>query len=283
MNLKIVTTALLGTMALSACKSTPEPDMALPSGFAQLTQLLTIKHPNTVFSDDAWHQSIGAFQLTNMDLSGITTEKVNTSTGWQVKAWGGLLVQLIFHEKLDYSGHFVDRFNTRAEQSFSFQIQATGQAPVQAECQMLLFGTSEESQDNNAHNDNRRKSAQTSSYLGCKLTQQGLVSELVVEESTGTMPKIRLHQGSKALDVSLVQPTTEMAQFNAIFHGGPAGYLLAADGQNKAALQLSSFQSRLWLTKDLPAAQQQWLVAALFSLQMFDWQNDSSPMASLNP
>lgn len=283
MNLKFVTTALVGTLALSACKSTPEPDMALPSGFAQQTQLLPLKHPNFMFRDDAWHQQIGAFQLTDMDLSGITTERVSTGTSWQTKGRGGLLFQLIFHDHVDYSGHFVDRYNTRAEQTFSFKIQANGQAPVHAQCQILLFGSTEESQDNDVYHDELLKSEQTSSYLGCKLTQQGLMSELVVEENAGSAPRVRLHQGSKPVDVSLVQAAPVMAQYNAIFHGGAAGYLLADGDQTQAALQLSRNQSRLWLRQDLPAAQQQWLVAALFSLQMFDWQNDPSPMDTLNP
>jgi len=257
--------------------------MALPSGFAQHTQLLPLKHPNIMFTDDAWHQQIGAFQLTNMDLSSITTERVSSGTSWQTKGRGGLLFQLIFHDHVDFSGHFIDRFNTRAEQNFSFQIQATGQAPVHAQCQILLFGIVEESQDNDVYHDDLRKSAPSSSYLGCKLTQQGLVSQLVVEESVGAKPKVRLHQGSKPVAVSLAAVAPGIAQYNANFHGGTAGYLLANDDQTQAALQLSRNQSRLWLRQDLPAAQQQWLVAALFSLQMFDWQNDPSPMDTLNP
>jgi hypothetical protein len=36
----------------------------------------------------------------------------------------------------------------------------------------------------------------------------------------------------------------------------------------------------LWVSKDLSANAQQWYVAALFSLQMYDWQNRQWPVSS---
>ncbi len=283
MKLKLLSIALGAVVTLTACKSTPEEDMSLPGGFEQQAQLMPLKRPALTLTDEAWHQTIGPFQLTNMDLSGKSTERVSTSTGWQTTARGGLLFQLMFHDEVNLSGDWVNRFNTRAEQTFSFDIQAQAQAPVHAKCQMLVFGKSEETVDNGVNSYNWQATEQTASYLGCKLTQQGQVSELVVEDKTGTPPTVRLYQGSNPVAVELVHGAPEMAQFNALFHAGAAGYLLAAGGQTQAALQLSRDQSRLWLKQDLPAAQQQWLLAALFSLQMYDWQNQQWPVERLNP
>jgi hypothetical protein len=280
MKLKLLSIALCAAVTLAACKSTPEEDMSLPVGFEQQAQLLPLKRPVLTLTDEAWHQAIGPFQLTNMDLSGKSTEKVSTSTGWQTTARGGLLFQLMFHDEVNLSGDVVNKFNTRAEQTFSFDLQAQGAAAVHAECQILVFGQGEETLDNGVNSYNWQTSEQQLSYLGCKLTQDGQVSTLVVEDKAGTAPVYKLNQGSIALTVSPVQEVPELAKYNSFFQGGEYGYLVG-DGQNtKAALQLSLDQSRLWVSKDLPAATQQWYVAALFSLQMYDWQNRQWPVSS---
>lgn len=280
MQLKILAVALLFSLALGACKSTPEEDMPLPVGFEQQAQLMPLKRPVLTLTDEAWHQTIGPFQLTNMDLSGKSTEKVSTSTGWQTTARGGLLFQLIFHDDINLSGDVVNKFNTRAEQTYSFDIQAQGAKPVHTECQILVLGQGEETLDNSVNSYNWQTSEQQLSYLGCKLTQDGQVSTLVVEAKAGTPPVYKLNQGSKALTVSPVQETPELAKYNSFFQGGEYGYLVGDEQNTKAALQLSHDQSRLWVSKTLPADAQQWYVAALFSLQMYDWQNRQWPVSS---
>lgn len=280
MKLKLLSTALFTIVALSACKSTPEEDMSLPVGFEQQAQLMPLKRPVVTLADEAWHQAIGPFQLTNMDLSGKSTEKVSTSTGWQTTARGGLLFQLMFHDDVNLSGDVINKFNTRAEQSFSFDIQAQGASAVHAECQILVFGQGEETLDNGVNSYNWQTSEQQLSYLGCKLTQDGQVSELVVEDKAGTAPVYKLNQGSTALTVSPVQEAPELAKYNSFFQGGEYGYLVGDSQTTTAALQLSLDQSRLWVSKDLPANAQQWYVAALFSLQMYDWQNRQWPVSS---
>lgn len=270
--MKVVLTLLFTTLALSACKSTPEEDMSLPAGFAQLAQLMPLKRPVLTLTDDVWHQAIGPFQLTNMDLSGKSTEKVSTGSSWQSSGRGGLLFQLMFHDEVNVSGDVVNKFNTRAEQTFSFDLQAPAAAPVHVECQILAFGHGEETLDNGVNSYNWQTSEQQLSYLGCKLTQDGQVSTLVVEDHAGRAPTYRLFQGGQALTLSAVQLLPQLAQYNALFKGGESGYLVS-DGQNtQAALQLSLDHSRLWVAKALPAATQQWYVAVLFSLQMYDWQ-----------
>lgn len=56
------------------------------------------------------------------------------------------------------------------------------------------------------------------------------------------------------------------------------GYLVQHGVATQAALQLSLDDPKIWLAGTEPAAQQQWLVAVLFSLQMFEWQDRQWPM-----
>ncbi len=272
MKLKLLSTALVSTVALSACKSTPEEDMSLPVGFEQQAQLMPLKRPVLTLTDEAWHQPIGPFQLTNMDLSGKSTEKVSTSTGWQTTARGGLLFQLMFHDEVNLSGDVVNKFNTRAEQSFSFDLQAQGAAAVHAECQILVFGQGEETLDNGVNSYNWQVSEQDVSYLGCELTQQGLVSQLTVERKMGQTPTYRLTQGKTPLQVTPVFAIPQMAKYQDVMQDSAQGFVVSDTGQQPiAGLQLSLDQSRLWLANSQSTAQQQWLVAALFSLQLYHW------------
>lgn len=258
---------------LTACQSTPEEDMPLPSGFAEQAQLLPLKRPVLTFSDDAWHQQIGTFQLKNMDLSGKTMQKVSSGTEWQTTARGGLLFQLIFHDNVNVAGEIVNKYNSKAEQTFSFDIQAPGTATVHSECQILVFGHGEETTDNGVNSYNWQTSLQELSYLGCRLTQDGQVSQLVIEDKAGAAPTYRLHQGSKQLELTPLSAAPELAKYHSFFQGGETGFLLSNGPVQQAALQLSHDQSRLWLKKDLPANAQAWYIAALFSLQMYHWQD----------
>ena len=219
MKLKLLSTALVTTVALSACKSTPEEDMSLPVGFEQQAQLMPLKRPVLTLTDEAWHQAIGPFQLTNMDLSGKSTEKVSTSTGWQTTARGGLLFQLMFHDEVNLSGDVVNKFNTRAEQSFSFDLQAQGAAAVHAECQILVFGQGEETLDNGVNSYNWQTSEQQLSYLGCKLTQDGQVSTLVVEDKAGTAPVYKLNPGQHSPDGFAGAGSTGTGEIQFVFSG----------------------------------------------------------------
>jgi len=260
-------------LLLTACQSTPEEDMPLPVGFEQQAQLLPLKRPVLTFTDDAWHQQIGAFQLNDMDLSGKTMQKVSSGTEWQTTARGGLLFQLIFHDNVNLAGEIVNKYNSKAEQTFSFDIQAPGTATVHSECQILVFGHGEETTGNEVNSYNWQTSEQELSYLGCRLTQDGQVSQLVVEDKAGAAPVYRLHQGSQQLDLAPVLAAPELAKYNSFFQGGATGFLLSNGATQQAALQLSHDASRLWLKKDLPANAQAWYIAALFSLQMYHWQD----------
>ncbi len=263
------------SVALTGCKSTPEPMMSLPDAFEQQAQQYVIQRPVVTIRDDAFHQPIGPFQLTDMDLSGKSMHKSQTGSDWQTTATGGLLFQLIFHDNVNVQSEVVNRYNTRGEQTFSFAISAANAPKVQAECQIQTFGHGSESADNPVNSYNWQTSEQSLSYLACRITQQGQVSELTVERPTGARPVLKLHQGSTVMPLTPVLAAPELAAYQ---WSGPVGYLLGQPAQPQAALQFGMDQPRLWVQQNLPAAQQQWLLAVLVSLQMYDWQDQQWPV-----
>ena len=277
MNLKLVSLVVLCVAGLTACQSTPEEDMPIPVAFAQQAQQFPIKRPVVTISDEAFQQNIGAYRIENMDLSGKYMEKVSTNTGWRTTATGGLLFQLLFHDSVNTRGDLVSEFSSRGEQSFSFDVAAAGLAPVHSECQMLVFGTGEESLDNGENSYNWQTSTQAASYFGCKFTQQGQLSEFIIKRKTGAAPSFRLHQGTAEVQINPVHSGPDLSHYNPLFQPVEEGYLFGQNTAVQSALQLSLDQSRLWLGSDVAPAQQQWLLAVMFSLQLYHWQDRNWP------
>ena len=280
MNFKHVSCVLLCFVSLAGCKSTPEENMPIPSTFAQQAQLYPVMRPRVTIKDDAFHQNIGAFRIENMDLSGKSMEKVSRGTGWQTSSTGGLLFQMLFHDSVNTRGDVVNEFSSRGEQNFSFDVALAGFAPVHTECQILVFGVGEETLDNGENSYNWQTSEQTSSYLGCKITQQGQVSALTIERKSGAEPSFRLHQGATAVQITTVHSGNMLSHYNPEFRQDEDGYLLAQQSEVQSALQLSLDHSRIWLGSHVATAQQQWLLAVMFSLQMYQWQDNYWPSLS---
>jgi hypothetical protein len=280
MKLKLIVSAMVCTLAVSGCQSIPEEDMALPVAFSQRAQQFPVKHPAVTFSDEAFHQNFGPFRIDEMDLSGKYMQKVTMDTGWKTSTTGGLLFQLLFHDTVNTRGDLVSDFSTRAEQSFNFNVAAAGLAPVHSDCQLLVFGTGEETLDNGVNSYNWQTSQPVVTYFGCRLTQNGQISELVVERKAGSAPTFRLHQGKQVIDLTPVHSGPDLSQYNALYQPVEVGYLFAKDAVVQSAQQLSLNQSRLWLGNEVTPAQQQWLLAVMFSLQMYHWQDRNWPAQS---
>lgn len=276
-NFMKVSCVLLCAVGFTGCKSTPEGNMPIPPTFAQQAQLYPVYRPMVTIKDDAYHQNIGVFRIENMDLSGKSMEKVSRGTGWQTSSAGGLLFQMLFHDSVNTRGDLVNEFSSRGEQSFSFDVAAPGLAPVHAECQIAVFGVGEETLDNGENSYNWQTSEQTASYLGCKLTQQGQVSELTIERKSGAEPSFRLHQGTSAVQITPVHAGTMLSHYNPEFRREETGYLFTQHAGVQSALQLSLDHSRLWLGSAVAPTQQQWLLAVMFSMQMYHWQDNYWP------
>lgn len=265
------------TLAVSGCQSIPEEDMALPVAFSQQAQQFPVKRPAVTISDQAFHQNFGPFRIDAMDLSGKYMQKVTMDTGWKTSTNGGLLFQLLFHNSVNTRGDLVSDFSTRGEQNFSFNVAADGVSPVHSECQILVLGHGEESLDNGVNSYNWQTSEQAASYFGCKITQQGLVSELIIERKAGSAPTFRLNQGATPIQMVPVRSGPDLSQYSKVYQPVEDGYLIQQGTTVQSALQLSLNQSRFWLGKDVVSTQQQWLIAVMFSLQMYHWQDANWP------
>jgi hypothetical protein len=280
MRIKLTISTLLCVSALAGCQMPPETEMPIPATFSQQAQQYPVKRPVVTMSDAAFQQNIGPFQIEQMNLSGKYMEKVTMNTGWKTTVTGGLLFQLLFHDTVNTRGDLVSDFSTRAEQSFNFNVAAAGLAPVHSDCQLLVFGTGEETLDNGVNSYNWQTSQPVVTYFGCRLTQNGQISELVVERKAGSAPTFRLHQGKQVIDLTPVHSGPDLSQYNALYQPVEVGYLFAKDAVVQSAQQLSLNQSRLWLGNEVTPAQQQWLLAVMFSLQMYHWQDRNWPAQS---
>lgn len=272
MKILAVTALWSVVVCLSACQSTPEPDMTIPSQLTTQANKYSVHRPIVTINDDAYHQAIGPYQITAMDLSGKSVQSQSVGTGWQQSTTGGVLFQVLFHDKVNTAGDIVDRYQTRGEQRFQFDVTNPQGEKVHANCQLMVLGHTEANRDNGVNSYNWQVSEQDVSYLGCELTQQGLVSQLTVERKMGQKPSYRLTQGHTELQLAPVFAIPQMAKYQDVIQDSAQGFVLSdATQQPIAGVQLSLDQSRLWLAHSQSNTQQQWLVAALFSLQLYHW------------
>lgn len=265
-------------LVVSACQSTPEPDVTVPAGLQTNATKYSIHRPILTIQDDAYHQMIGPFQITAMDLSGKSTESHNVQSGWQQSTTGGVLFQVLFHDNVNTAGDIVDRYQTRGEQTYQFDVKGPANS-VHANCQLMVLGHTEANRDNGVNSYNWQVSEQDVSYLGCELTQQGKVSQLLVERKMGQPPVYQLRQGATPLLLTPLFEIPQMAKYQDVLQDSAVGFVVANNPQQPlAALQLSLDQSRVWLANQATTEEQQWLVAALFSLQMYHWLDRGWPV-----
>jgi len=74
-----------------------------------------------------------------------------------------------------------------------------------------------------------------------------------------------------------VHAGTVLSHYNPEFRREETGYLFTQHAGVQSALQLSLDHSRLWLGSAVAPTQQQWLLAVMFSMQMYHWQDNYWP------
>lgn len=264
-----------GGLLLSGCKSIPEPEMTVPEPLRSQSHPYLLHRPALTLSDEAYHQSVGAYQINAVDLTGKQMYQMNQGSSWQTTGTAGLWFQLFFHNNINLAGDRVRHYSIRGEQDFDFAVTSSGLPAVQTQCQIRIFGQGSATLPNQVNSYNWQTSQQDLSYLACRLTQQGQISELTVERPLDGPTVLKLYQGKELIQLTPVLAAPELAAYQL---SQAQGYLVQHGVATQAALQLSLDDPKIWLAGTEPAAQQQWLLAVLFSLQMFEWQDRQWPM-----
>ncbi len=276
MNRKLSTFAV--AVLVAGCQMVTDQAMVLDPIFSRAATEFRLQRPTWTIKDDAYHQSFGSFQVNGLDLSGKSMRQQQVGSEFVLGDAGDLMFQFLFHDVISLDPQWVKTYNVTGEQDYEFNVQMTAQGAVHSTCKMLYQGQAEETTDNGVNSYNWQTNSELMSFLGCVVTQNGEISELIVERKHGAPPKLKLHKGSIKLRIEPV--TTALYQTNERWTPTPVlddkiyGYNFFIDNQQVAAVAVDGEFPKIWILNEQAPSQQQWLVAVAYSIMMFNWQDD---------
>lgn len=263
---------------IGGCQMVTDQAMVLDPTFSRAATEFRLQKPTWTIKDDAYHQSFGGFQINELDLSGKSLRQQQTSSDFVLGDAGDLAFQFLFHDVVNLDPQWVNTYNVTGEQDFEFNVQMPAQSVVHSNCKMLYQGQAEETTDNDVNSYNWQRNTELMSFLGCVVTQNGEISELIVERKNGLAPKFKLHRGKTQLRIDPVETalfqTNERWTPTPMLDGHVFGYNFFIDNQQVAAVTIDSQFPKIWILNEQTPAQQQWLVAVAYSIMMFNWQDD---------
>ena len=264
--------------AVAGCQSVTDQAIVLDPVFSRAASEYRLQKPTWTIKDDAYHQTFGSFQINNLDLSGKSMRQQQIDSDFVLGDAGDLAFQFLFHDVVNLNPQWVNTYNVTGEQDFEFNVQMATQSGVHSNCKMLYQGQAEETTDNGVNSYNWQRNTELMSFLGCVVTQNGEISELIVERKNGLAPKFKLHRGKTQLRIEPVETalfqTNERWTPTPMLGGHVFGYNFFIDNQQVAAVTVDSQFPKIWILNDQAPAQQQWLVAVAYSIMMFNWQDD---------
>ncbi len=264
--------------ALNACQTISDQAMVLDPKFSREATEYRLQRPVWTLKDEAYQQNFGAFAINDIDLSGKSMQRRLTNSHLVMTDADDLAFQFLFHDVVNLDPQRVNSYILTGEQDFEFKVQHVGQQPVHSRCKMLYQGQSDVTTDNEVNSYNWETQSQLQNHLGCVLSQNGQISELLIAQQGQATPQLKLHKGSVRLRIEPV--TTALYKVGDRWTPTPMitdqvfGYNFFLDEQQVAAVTVDNNFPKLWLANQQSAEQQQWLVAVAYSFIMFDWHND---------
>ncbi len=276
---KLITVALTSCFVLG-CQMVTDQAIVLDPAFSREATEFRLQKPTWTIKDAAYHQSFGGFQINELDLSGKSMRQQQMGSDFVLGDAGDFMFQFLFNDVISLDPQWVNTYNVTGEQDYEFNVQMQATSAVHSNCKMLYQGQAEETVGNEVTGYNRLLNTELMSFLGCVVTQNGEISELIVERKNGLAPKFKLHRGKTQLRIEPVE--TALYQTNERWTPTPMpmpggqvfGYNFFIDNQQVAAVTIDSQFPKIWILNKQTPAQQQWLVAVAYSIMMFNWQDD---------
>lgn len=274
----LLATALV---AATACQTVQDQSIVLKPDFVQKSQLYVVKRPTWRLTDEAYQQQIGAFTIAGADTSWQTSTSSNLMIGEsglvneaEVKdSWMHFILDDLFFDKN------VQRFKTTGEQDFAFNVMYAGQPLARSQCRlMFLNDVTKVTYNNDPDNTKGSSEKRKRSYLGCKLLQGEQSWQLIIDANPNGQLRMSMSDANTHLQI---QPVTEALNLvDNQWLPAPswisltAGLTIADDTMQLAALSFEGQQPKVWLSQGMNASQQALMMAASYSVFMYDWLDE---------
>lgn len=271
---------------LLGCQTIDAPKVAINPALDANAIQLTAKRPSGWLSDKAYEQQQPLWQVERMDVSWQQTETVPMTAlkaRWQQQDLDNLFVFMLLDIE-EYHPWWIEQNALFHQQRFSFDL-AYAEGRTHADCRILSTDAQQVYRRNQQQDIEVQSQQRSQSTLGCRLTEQGQVTEFLLDSVKGQAPRVRLNHGGEGYRV---QPLTRLlyaqdGQWRALPNFGGQqihGFEFYRGSQAMAAVNLRAEPLTIRLNPAQSATEQRLLLAASYSLLMLEfldahWQSES--------
>lgn len=271
---------LISFVLLTACQNVQDSRIRLDSDFEKNSDRYELKRPVWQLTDKAYQQQLGPFSITSTRVSWqhSTTSSpglVKSEIPDQQQQSNGLL-DFILDDLSDNQSDFVKQLEESGKRDFAFDLNFAGQVLVHSQCRIMYLNAVTEFRDAE-HSEEVVSTEQQRehSYLGCSLSTTSQNWQLVVETKNNAQARIQLRTDKHSFQINAVTDRLEL--INDQWIPGPSwsrqitGVVISADQLQQAALAFDGKVPRLWINQQATDAEQALMIAASYSMLMYDW------------
>jgi hypothetical protein len=271
---------LISFVLLTACQNVQDSRIRLDSDFEKNSDRYELKRPVWQLTDKAYQQQLGPFSITSTQVS---WQQSTTSSPGLVKSeipdqqqQSNGLLDFILDDLSDNQSDFVKQLEESGKRDFAFDLNFEGQVLVHSQCRIMYLNAVTEFRDAE-HSEEVVSTEQQRehSYLGCSLSTTSQNWQLVVETKNNAQARIQLRTDKQSLQINAVTDRLEL--INNQWIPGPSwsrqitGVVISADQLQQAALAFDGKVPRLWINQQATDAEQALMIAASYSILMYDW------------
>jgi hypothetical protein len=271
---------LISFVLLTACQNVQDSKIRLDPDFEKNSDRYELKRPVWQLTDKAYQQQLGPFSITPTQVSwqNSTTSSpglVKSEIPGQQQQSNGLL-NFILDDFTDKQSDFVKQLEESGKRDFAFDLNFAGQVLVHSQCRIMYLNAVTEFRDAE-HSEEVVSTEQQRehSYLGCSLSTTSQNWQLVVETKNNAQARIQLRTDKQSFQINAVTDRLEL--INNQWIPGPSwsrqitGVMISADQRQQAALAFDGKVPRLWINQQATDAEQALMIAASYSIVMYDW------------
>lgn len=263
--------------SLVGCRTIDDMKVNISPDLNSRATMYNVVQPSGRITDQSYHQVFGDFSIDNVDFSWSETTSMpidRTIAEWGKDVANAAFLFLVFDIRDNYPG-FWDQNRLLTQRQFSFDLKHHG-ATVHSQCRLLTVETEtvyERGTDNRPSEYSHHREQST---LGCVLTENGQVSELLIDTPTDKPARMRLRHGAAPVELSVLQGLQMLSQgrWEQSSWLGPYsvhGMAFSAEGVEQGAVSLMGPFPKIWLDNRVAEPRQRLLATASYSLIMYNW------------
>lgn len=277
MNKSILAAMTALACSLIGCRTIDDMKVNISPDLNSRATMYNVVQPSGYVDNKSYHQVFGDFSVDNVDFSWSETTTVpidRTIADWGKDVANAAFLFLVFDIRDNYPG-FWDQNRLMTQREFSFDLKHHG-ATVHSQCRLLSVETETVYERGNDNRPSEYSHHREQSTLGCVITENGQISELLIDTPTDKPARMRLRHGTAPVELSVLKGLQMLSEgrWEQTSWAGPYsvhGMAFSAEGVEQGAVSLMGPFPKIWLDNRVAEPRQRLLAAASYSLIMYNW------------